>query len=238
MFQGKRGIFVIGYLLVLCYGLMLIWLSRNGSIPFIELLLLLTMIVALVGFIRNQAWASRVLVFAGGAGLLYIVVRGFVLAGRIDIIPEVIFFLMSLTVMAFFSLPVLSRQGFGTGVYPWTLLIVDDDRALLKLLESNFRRYGIFVLTADTGEKGLFLADRHKPDLIILDVILPKMKGREVCARLKEAPQTSNIPVIFLTAKNSMDDVQAEIAAGAHAHITKPVDFKDLFSQVKKILSV
>jgi len=235
--QRKTGIYVIGYLLVLCYGLMLVWLSRNGSIPAFELSLLLLMIVGLLGFIKAYIWAPRVIVFVGGGGIAYILTRWLVLIGQMDLIPEIVFILMSLTVMAFYNLPVLSRQAFGLGIYPWTILIIDDDRALLKLLESNFRRYGIFVLTADTGEKGLFMADRHKPDLIILDVILPKMKGREVCARLKEAPQTSEIPVIFLTAKNSMDDIQAEIAAGAHVHITKPVDFKDLFSQVKKILS-
>jgi len=235
--KKRIGVYFIGYLMVLCYGLMLVWLSRNGSIPILELCLLLILIVGLIGFMRTQAWAARVMIAAGCFGIAYIIARGIVLTGKIEIIPESIFILMSLTLMAFFNLPALSTHAFGMGVYPWTILIVDDDRALLKLLESNFRRYGIFVLTADTGEKGLYLADRHKPDLIILDVILPKMKGREVCARLKEAPQTSRIPVLFLTAKNSMDDIQAEIEAGAHAHITKPVDFKDLFSQVKNILS-
>ena len=101
-----------------------------------------------------------------------------------------------------------------------TLLVIDDDRSLLRLLKTNFMRHGISVLTAETGESGLWIAEQHKPDLIILDVILPKMKGRAVCAKLKENPLTKEIPVIFLTAKNSRDDVHAEMEAGALAHIT------------------
>jgi CheY-like chemotaxis protein len=91
-------------------------------------------------------------------------------------------------------------------------------------------------LTATSGEKGIQIARLQKPDLIILDVILPGVKGREVCQRLKDDDETGRIPVIFLTAKDSEDDIRAEKAVGAVTHITKPVNAKMLLSEVKKIL--
>ncbi len=94
------------------------------------------------------------------------------------------------------------------------------------------------VFTAETGEAGLEIATKRRPDLIILDVILPKMKGREVCAKLKEDSKTKDIPIIFLTAKESTDDIKAELEAGAVAHITKPLTNHQLLLEVRKILHV
>jgi putative two-component system response regulator len=93
------------------------------------------------------------------------------------------------------------------------------------------------LLTADTGERGLVMAQREKLDLIVLDVILPKMKGREVCQRLKENSRTKDIPIIFLTVQNSPDDIQAEMDAGAVSHLTKPVDFPTVYKEITKVLS-
>ena len=80
------------------------------------------------------------------------------------------------------------------------------------------------------------MAQRLKPDLIILDVILPGIKGREVCLRLKENKDTRDIPVMFLTAKDSPDDIKAEKEVGGICHLTKPVDNKQLISEIEKIL--
>jgi len=119
---------------------------------------------------------------------------------------------------------------------PKTILVVDDDKGLIKMVETGLSGQGYGVLSANTGEGGLQIAQNKAVDLILLDVILPGLKGRQVCARLKENEKTKHIPVVFLTAKNSPDDIKAELAAGAVAHITKPIDLHDLIAKVKEIL--
>ena len=129
------------------------------------------------------------------------------------------------------------REDAVAGVKSKKILVIDDDKALLKMLRVSLINYGMDVLTADTGEKGLELAEKKDPDLIILDVILPGMKGREVCSRLKQGKKTGRIPIMFLTSKDSPDDVKAEMEAGAIMHLTKPVNPQELFSEIKKILA-
>ena len=116
------------------------------------------------------------------------------------------------------------------------VLIIDDDRGHLKMLTSDLENSGYKVMTAPDGEAGLKIAKTKKPDLIILDVLLPGMKGRQVCVKLKEDNLTKDIPVIFLTAKDSPDDVLAEIQVGAVGHLTKPVNSKKLLIEVRNIL--
>jgi len=118
---------------------------------------------------------------------------------------------------------------------PKTILVIDDDKGLIKMVESGLGAQGYMVLSANTGEGGLQIAQNKDVDLILLDVLLPGIKGRQVCAKLKESPKTKDIPVIFLTAKNSPDDIKAELAAGAIAHITKPIDLRDLTAKVHEI---
>lgn len=117
-----------------------------------------------------------------------------------------------------------------------TILVVDDDKGLIKMLETGLATKGYTVLAANTGEGGLQIAQNKAIDLILLDVILPGVKGRQVCAKLKENPVTRDIPVVFLTSKNSPDDIKAELAAGAIAHITKPVDLHELFKKLEEVL--
>lgn len=119
---------------------------------------------------------------------------------------------------------------------PWTVLVIDDDLTFTKLVKSHFLKQKVNVVSAESGERGLELAKRHMPDLIILDVILPNIKGREVCAKLKEDILTANIPVMFVTFKNSLDDISAEMELGAVMHLTKPVNYDHLYQQVHKIL--
>lgn len=113
-----------------------------------------------------------------------------------------------------------------------SILIVDDDEAIIKTLRPTLLSHGYSVLAATSGEDGLQIAGRQKPDLILLDVILPGMKGREVCQRLKENPETKDIPVVFLTAKDSPEDIQAEKEVGAAGRITKPVNMKVLLETI------
>jgi two-component system OmpR family response regulator len=91
-------------------------------------------------------------------------------------------------------------------------------------------------LTAGSGEECLQIAKKQMPDMVILDVILPGIKGREVCQRLKKDPDTQKIPVLFLTAKDSPDDLQAEKDVGSDGHITKPLDMKVLIETVRSVL--
>ncbi len=116
-----------------------------------------------------------------------------------------------------------------------SVLIVDDDEGALKTVKNILLNEGYSVLTAASGERGLQVAKQQKPDVIILDVILPGIKGRTVCARLKADQDTKEIPVIFLTAKDSPDDVEAEKEAGAVTHITKPVHPRTLLAELRKV---
>lgn len=118
------------------------------------------------------------------------------------------------------------------------ILIIDDERMLHAMLKPILGAHGFDVASAMTGEEGLALAASERPDLILLDVMMPRMKGREVCARLKADPQTAPIPILFLTAKDSDDDVQAELAAGAVGHITKPVNMNNFIKTVKQALGL
>jgi CheY-like chemotaxis protein len=117
-----------------------------------------------------------------------------------------------------------------------SILVVDDDGMIGKTVRPILFSKGFSVLTAASGEDGLQIARTQKPDLILLDVILPGLKGREVCAKLKEDPQTKEIPVVFLTSKDSPEDIRAENEVGSSGHLTKPVNAKTLIDMVQGIL--
>ncbi len=103
------------------------------------------------------------------------------------------------------------------------ILVVDDEPFYTDVLQ-NLLRNEYEVVVADDGEKALRAAmEDPKPDLIMLDVILPEIDGYEVCQRLKENPETANIPVIFLTVKGDVDDEVKGFNLGAVDYITKPM---------------
>jgi DNA-binding response OmpR family regulator len=103
-----------------------------------------------------------------------------------------------------------------------TILVIDDEPSLLKVIGVRLRQDGYEVLTTTNGEEGLRLAEDRQPDLVLLDVMMPGLKGREVCARLKADPKTAHIPVIFLTALGLADHVKAGMDLGAEDYIVKP----------------
>ena len=113
-----------------------------------------------------------------------------------------------------------------------TILVVDDMPVLLKMLKKQLEHWGYRVLTAAEGETGLALAELEHPDLILLDILMPKMKGREVCARLKANPKTRDIPVVFLTGLGLADHVRAGLALGADDYIIKPFKPADLKERI------
>ena len=105
-----------------------------------------------------------------------------------------------------------------------TILVIDDEVNLLKVIGKRLEREGFGVLTAASGEEGLRIAQEQVPDLVLLDIMMPTMKGREVCLRLKSNPKTKEIPVIFLTALGLADHVKAGMDLGAEDYIVKPFE--------------
>ncbi len=120
----------------------------------------------------------------------------------------------------------------------YKILIIDDDKTLQTMLKAVLISNNFDVISSFSGEEGLVLARSEKPDFVILDVIMPGIKGREVCRQLKADALTREIPVLFLTAKDSEDDVAAELQAGAVGHVSKPVNSMSLVRKIKQILGV
>jgi DNA-binding response OmpR family regulator len=116
------------------------------------------------------------------------------------------------------------------------VLVVDDDPVIQKLLKVNFEMEGYEVLSAADGAEGLDQAKSGNPDIIILDVMMPKMNGLEVLAALKADAETDTIPVILLSAKAQAGDVQAGLDRGANAYVTKPFDPLDLLDRVGTLI--
>jgi DNA-binding response OmpR family regulator len=92
------------------------------------------------------------------------------------------------------------------------------------------------VISAKNGEQALHLALDVRPDLIILDVIMPGIKGRDLCKKIKAYDVLKNIAIVFLSAKDSEDDIKAELEAGAITHLTKPVNPKEFLKTISGIL--
>ncbi|HCD71772.1 response regulator transcription factor [Thermovirga lienii] len=116
------------------------------------------------------------------------------------------------------------------------ILVVEDEEALSDILSDALKRHGYKVEKAFDGDTGLEMAENLLPDLIILDIMLPKMDGWEVCRRLKGNPKTSNIPIILLTARRDERDVVAGLDLGADDYIRKPFSLIELMARVRSVL--
>ena len=121
---------------------------------------------------------------------------------------------------------------------PPQILIVDDNSANLDIFETRLAAHGYDIITASDGAEGLAVAMERKPDLILLDIMMPKMDGIEVCRRLKGDPSLPFIPIILVTAKAEAEDVVAGLEAGGDEYLTKPVDQKALVARVKSMLRI
>jgi DNA-binding response OmpR family regulator len=115
-----------------------------------------------------------------------------------------------------------------------TVLIVEDDPTMLRGLKDNFEFKGYKVITAPDGEKGLNAAMSAKPDLIILDIMLPKVNGYEICRLLREAKL--EMPIIMLTAKGEESDIVLGLNLGADDYVTKPFSIKELLARAAAFL--
>ncbi|OUV72735.1 MAG: DNA-binding response regulator [Flavobacteriales bacterium TMED123] len=116
------------------------------------------------------------------------------------------------------------------------ILIVDDEEDILEFLSYNLKKQEYKIFTANDGNKGLMLAQKHNPDLIILDVMMPGMDGIELCDRIRQVPALNDVLIIFLTARAEDYSELAGFDAGADDYITKPIKPKLLISRIKAIL--
>ncbi|MEI8195477.1 MAG: response regulator transcription factor [Phycisphaerae bacterium] len=116
------------------------------------------------------------------------------------------------------------------------ILIVDDERDLVELIGLNLQRNGYDVVTAHDGATGLELARRQHPDLIVLDVMMPGLSGRDVTMALKGDPETATMPILMLTAKTEETDIIVGLSMGADDYVTKPFSMKVLLARVAAIL--
>ena len=112
------------------------------------------------------------------------------------------------------------------------ILICDDDPVILRLLEVNLQLEGFNVLLAHHGEEALEVATRETPDLIVLDIMMPRLDGYQTCKRLKGQESTKDIPVIFLSAKAQASDVELGKSYGVDDYLTKPFTKESLLKAV------
>jgi DNA-binding response OmpR family regulator len=115
------------------------------------------------------------------------------------------------------------------------VLICDDDPVILRLLEVNLEIEGYEVMKANNGAEAYDLAIAELPDVIILDIMMPRLNGYETCQKLKENEATSSIPVVFLSAKAQQSDVELGKSYGVSEYLTKPFDPADLIEVVERL---
>jgi CheY-like chemotaxis protein len=116
------------------------------------------------------------------------------------------------------------------------ILICDDDPAILRVLQVNLEVEGYETLLAHHGEEALAIAIAEKPDLIILDIMMPRMDGYQTCDALKADPETKGIPVVFLSAKAQDSDIEKGKSYEVEDYITKPFDPDTLIEVVERVI--
>ncbi len=125
---------------------------------------------------------------------------------------------------------------------PGKILIVDDEVHIRMLLEQTLEEleedYGAEILSAQNGEEGLALIRSEKPDVVFLDIMMPKLNGYEVCQRVKEDPAITDIGIVLLTAKGQEVDRRQGLELGASRYMTKPFDPDEVLKVAKELLQL
>ncbi|OGX38243.1 MAG: hypothetical protein A3G91_02855 [Omnitrophica WOR_2 bacterium RIFCSPLOWO2_12_FULL_50_9] len=116
------------------------------------------------------------------------------------------------------------------------ILVIDDEQDMLYAVKLQLEACHYKVLTAQDGQEGLNIARKEAPDLVILDLMLPKLDGYKVCRLLKFDKKYSAIPIIMFTARAQQEDEKLGYEVGANAYITKPFDPKKLLGKIKELL--
>lgn len=116
------------------------------------------------------------------------------------------------------------------------ILLIEDEKDLVMAVKFRLEVLGYEVSVALDGEDGLEKAKKEKPDLILLDLMLPKMNGLKICSFLKSDPEYKKIPIIIFTARAQESDKEAGMQCGADAYITKPFEAGELIGKIKELL--
>jgi DNA-binding response OmpR family regulator len=116
------------------------------------------------------------------------------------------------------------------------ILVADDEVYIVHILEFSLNMEGYEVISATSGEEALRKAEKERPDLVVLDVLMPGMTGHEVCRRLRLDERTRDIPIIFLTARDTLADRDFGLGLGANAYITKPFGPRRLIEAIEALL--
>ncbi len=117
-----------------------------------------------------------------------------------------------------------------------TILVVDDETDLLDLIEYNLKKEGFQVLKAENGEEGIAIAKENKPDLVLLDIMMPKMDGLEAVEIMRKDDDLKRIPIIFLTARSDEKTEVEGLNKGGDDYITKPISTTKLISRIKAVM--
>ncbi len=119
-----------------------------------------------------------------------------------------------------------------------TILLVDDSPTILMMEKFALAKCGYELLTAANGEEAIEWALARCPDLILLDVVMPKMGGLEACRRLRALPETAHIPILMVTTRGEPENVEAGWESGCNDYVTKPIDTMELLLKVRSLLDV
>ena len=119
---------------------------------------------------------------------------------------------------------------------PPYILVIEDEDALSTLLQYNLEKEGYRVVVAPDGEEGLLWVEEQSPDLVVLDWMLPKVSGIEVCRRLRSRHETRNLPIILLTARGEESDRVRGLDTGADDYLTKPFSMTELVARIRAVL--
>ncbi|NBU27983.1 MAG: phosphate regulon transcriptional regulatory protein PhoB [Caulobacteraceae bacterium] len=117
-----------------------------------------------------------------------------------------------------------------------TIVIAEDEDALATLLQYNLEKEGYRVLIAGDGEEALIVIDEHNPDILLLDWMLPKVSGIEVCRRLRQKTETRNLPILMLTARGEESDRIRGLDTGADDYVVKPFSMTELLARIRAVL--
>ncbi|MCL4265458.1 MAG: response regulator [Anaerolineae bacterium] len=117
------------------------------------------------------------------------------------------------------------------------VLVVDDEDMTRKLLRLMLERDGFTILEAEDGQQALEVIAESKPDIVILDVMMPNMDGFTTCQELRSQPETATLPIILLSARSQTEAVQAGLESGADRYMTKPISKPELVQTITELLS-
>ena len=115
-------------------------------------------------------------------------------------------------------------------------LLVEDESALVELIRYNLEKEGYEIASATDGEEALVMIDERQPDILLLDWMLPKLAGIEVCRRIRSRPSTRNLPIIMLTAKAEESDRIRGLDTGADDYLTKPFSISELTARIRAVM--